>query len=363
MLPKTNINIIFIFIFSYVTTTKIVVENGIEISPLWDVSIPKIEISDGNFCNTSLTVDRTMIRLESGPILYSCTIRITSSLDLVYLSIDGFSKFSWDISNLKIYDGPNNSYPPINILRSGVISTAKTVTFQMNAPTDPYMKVFLQAVDEQPKCLYDVNACEAIVESERINKVYVWTTRNSMTMTCTWNISCPLTNFKIISMTTFPESAHCQDITVEYGNIYEDKCLSKNGIYETRKTDGQVFSHILIKTTIRPNSSYHFKYFFTLYSDMLHSKCPNDWFNCKNGKCIATELLCNGRNNCGNNHDEDTCASDTNTLNYSRIVTNILLLILIILIVTVSVLFYQHSLNRKSNKSVKYDNNCILIET
>ncbi|XP_054720835.1 low-density lipoprotein receptor-related protein 2-like [Uloborus diversus] len=37
------------------------------------------------------------------------------------------------------------------------------------------------------------------------------------------------------------------------------------------------------------------------------SDCPNNWFNCGNGKCIANMWLCDKDNDCGNLKDEENC--------------------------------------------------------
>ncbi|XP_054717817.1 suppressor of tumorigenicity 14 protein-like isoform X2 [Uloborus diversus] len=39
----------------------------------------------------------------------------------------------------------------------------------------------------------------------------------------------------------------------------------------------------------------------------VYYDCPDKWFNCRNGKCIAEMWLCDGEDDCGNFKDEENC--------------------------------------------------------
>ena len=39
----------------------------------------------------------------------------------------------------------------------------------------------------------------------------------------------------------------------------------------------------------------------------MQNKCPLDAYQCKNGKCIGLQAICNGNKDCNDGEDEENC--------------------------------------------------------
>lgn len=310
-------------------------------------------------CQRVIYAERTPTVLLFHEGVITCVTRIISTQDNIYASISN-AMFGYGIEN--IYDGPSTTHP--RVFTNGeqdtysFVSSSNVITIEWRKDEVSewgsfYGEMIIQGVDRLPNCSNHIKDCDAIIESSEISEsICNWTTSNRLTMICKWNITCPGTKFKLVSMKTYPTANDCQSIEIGEDSV----CFSENDIYD-RSVDE--YSDVKdIKVNVNPNSTLNFKYFITIYSDMIHSQCPNGWFNCKNGKCVDQGLLCNGRNNCGNNHDEDVCNSD-----WWRKTIEILVVVLIIaVLILLYFVLYQNRRKSESNNSVYYNKECLLID-
>lgn len=69
-----------------------------------------------------------------------------------------------------------------------------------------------------------------------------------------------------------------------------------------------------------------------MISDKAEGESCGDDFDCDNGRCIWSELQCDGYNNCGNDNDESGCAGVSIWIIILLIAIGILVVILAIFV-------------------------------
>ncbi|XP_067139265.1 uncharacterized protein [Centruroides vittatus] len=96
-----------------------------------------------------------------------------------------------------------------------------------------------------------------------------------------------------------------------------------------------------------------FQLSFTSYRLALHKDCGNEHnFLCDNHHCVWKGLLCDGRNNCGDNSDEIDCPMDWHII--LKIVLAIFLGIVCILLSVICFVYCFNKKLRKNQISYKY---------
>ena len=79
-------------------------------------------------------------------------------------------------------------------------------------------------------------------------------------------------------------------------------CASENNFIFKSKTN-----RIFIRYSLTKTDQQETIYFRMIYNPYFEGLCSNSSFKCSEGICINRKLVCDGRANCHNSHDESIC--------------------------------------------------------